>query len=92
MATENFISQEELDALLKGVHGIDDDEYEPLAKRHERIAHTEELTLRDYFAGLAMQSMLINDSTKRYKYPEQNTIPKYAYEIADAMLEARNKK
>lgn len=45
------------------------------------------LTLRDYFAGLAMQgalaSPLFNTSNK--------TAAKLAYEMADAMLEERSK-
>jgi hypothetical protein len=44
------------------------------------------MTLRDYFAGLAMQGMITrtNQSTKE-------EISEYAYEVADAMLEERSK-
>ena len=45
------------------------------------------MTLRDYFAAKAMQSFLGGDYDL---YPQEAT--QKAYEIADAMLEARQKK
>lgn len=50
--------------------------YNPLAK---------DTTLRDHYAGLAMQGIL-RDPTSKWE-----EIPHYAYELADAMLKARNK-
>lgn len=43
------------------------------------------MTLRDYFAAKAMQGELSKDGG----YETPSKIAKYAYEIADAMLEAR---
>ncbi|UIW10368.1 hypothetical protein [Flyfo siphovirus Tbat2_3] len=40
------------------------------------------MTLRDYFAAKAMQAMI-------EAHESVGVIPRYAYEIADAMLEAR---
>ena len=45
-----------------------------------------DMTLRDHFAGLAMQSLLADPAVLLEDFPE--TI-KTAYEIADEMLEAR---
>ena len=42
------------------------------------------MTLRDYFAAKAMQGMM-TDVT----YPRGDAIAMWAYEVADAMLEAR---
>ena len=44
------------------------------------------MTLRDYFAAKAMQGMLADPST-----PEIMDIAGAAYEVADAMLKAREK-
>jgi hypothetical protein len=54
------------------------------------------MTLRDYFAAKAMQSW-ITVTVQRYVHkgelqidmPSQNSIAKEAYEMADAMLKAR---
>jgi hypothetical protein len=46
------------------------------------------MTLRDYFAAKAMQSMLALPDNKRV--PDEN-ISQWAYETADAMLKERNK-
>lgn len=43
-----------------------------------------DMTLRDHFAGLAMQALIDNDGLF-------SEIPTQAYEIADAMLKERNK-
>jgi hypothetical protein len=44
----------------------------------------EKITLRDYFAAQAMQGMVVD-----VEEPKCNYIAKIAYEMADAMLEAR---
>lgn len=49
-------------------------------------------TLRDHFAGLAMQAMINNPNIKR---PDENksdfiTFSKRAYQYADAMIEFRS--
>jgi hypothetical protein len=44
------------------------------------------MTLRDYFASKAMQGMMVD-----VHIPDCNYIAKTAYEMADAMLEARQK-
>ena len=47
------------------------------------------MTLRDYFAAKAMQSFMTVWMTQA-KYPETDLeVAKYAYAMADAMLEAR---
>ena len=46
--------------------------------------YSDGMTLRDYFAAKAMQGMLADPST-----PEIMDIAGAAYEVADAMLEAR---
>ena len=43
-----------------------------------------EMTLRDHFAGLAMQGMIAEKM-------DSDEMAETAYEIADAMLEARQK-
>lgn len=51
----------------------------------------EGMTLRDHFAGLAMQAMITKgmESTFYRNEPGVPVISKFAYEYADAMLEAR---
>jgi len=44
-----------------------------------------DMTLRDHYAGLAMQGKIANGSTSA------ELISEIAYEIADAMLKAREK-
>ena len=44
-----------------------------------------EMTLRDHFAGIAMQAMMADKSIDLEEMVET------AYEVADAMIEARNK-
>jgi hypothetical protein len=44
------------------------------------------MTLRDYFAAKSMQGMLSENSGIRYSTDE---LVKFAYEVADAMMEAR---
>ena len=48
-----------------------------------------DLTVRDHYAGLAMQGIV---SHKRAQGAQWHEIPKYAYELADAMLAAREGK
>jgi hypothetical protein len=48
--------------------------------------HVTGMTLRDYFAAKAMQGMLSENSGIRYPTDE---LVKFAYEVADAMMEAR---
>jgi len=44
------------------------------------------MTLRDYFAGRAMQGMLSENSGIRYPTDE---LVDFAYKVADAMMKAR---
>ncbi len=46
------------------------------------------MTMRDYFAAKAMQTLLLDDS---YDFSDRNLIARKAYAFADAMLEARGK-
>ncbi len=43
------------------------------------------MTLRDYFAAKAMQAMIPN----AYVHDNKKTIAEFAYEMADAMMNAR---
>ena len=49
------------------------------------------MTLRDYFAGQALVGMLQNYTTQKFGVGEQ-TCARGAYEFADAMLAARERK
>lgn len=49
------------------------------------------MTLRDYFAGQALAGMLINYTTQKFGVGEE-TCAKGAYQFADAMLAARERK
>ena len=50
------------------------------------------ITLRDYFAAMAMQGQLAGDpGWDLYKEDHVAIMAKTAYRMADAMLEARNK-
>jgi len=46
-----------------------------------------ELTLRDYFAGLALQGRLANPT--QYQVSNEHIFARDAYAIADAMMKAR---
>jgi hypothetical protein len=48
--------------------------------------HMQGMTLRDYFAAKAMQALI---NPKGQDFDRIDEVPKYAYQIADAMLEAR---
>jgi hypothetical protein len=52
---------------------------------HDEVIHTGGMDLRDYFAAMAMQAYLTGDYDL---YPHK--IPQKAYEMADAMMKARN--
>jgi hypothetical protein len=52
---------------------------------------SEGMTLRDYFAAKALAGMLINYTTQKFGVGEQ-TCAKGAYQFADAMLAARERK
>lgn len=47
------------------------------------------MTLRDYFAGLAMQGFVANKDRPYMYHPDDDA--EYAYQIADAMLKERAK-
>lgn len=49
--------------------------------------YARDMTMRDYFAGLAMQALLRDDDVIEI----WRGIPADAYEMADAMLKGRNK-
>jgi len=48
-----------------------------------------DMTMRQWYAGLAMQGLLTHENCQGATWDE---IPKYAYEMADAMLKARDAK
>ena len=50
------------------------------------IVENQGMELRDWFAGLAMQSMLSENSGVRYTTDE---LVYFSYEVADAMMKAR---
>ena len=47
------------------------------------------MTLRDYFAAKALQGFLHCSATKGIYTPPDNELAKVAYDLADAMLKAR---
>jgi hypothetical protein len=51
--------------------------------------YSEGMTLRDYFAGKAMQGLLLDDNGD---FSDRNWLAEKAYEFADAMLKAREAK
>jgi hypothetical protein len=52
------------------------------------LSEPEEISLRDHFAGLAMQGFLTADEDHLI---DENDIAEWAYDQADAMLRERNK-
>lgn len=59
----------------------------PLIENEEELR---ERDLRDWFAGLAMQSFI---GDKRIEFPlDEDLVSMRAYEVADAMLEARGER
>jgi hypothetical protein len=100
---EPFLSQDEIDGLLKltgtlDLTNVEDDMEETeldmlrrhLAEEHNEACNnlllTNEITLRDWFAGMAMVSF-INDP--RYTTCSEQEVATAAYKQADAMMEAR---
>ena len=55
-------------------------------RRNQVIIYEEGMTLRDYFAAKAMQSLLISGPELTYKETAER-----AYIMADAMIEERDK-
>jgi len=53
--------------------------------------HLESLTLRDHFAGLAMQGLLSYAATSGKYAPPDDELAREAYKMADAMLKERAK-
>ncbi len=49
------------------------------------------MTLRDYFAAKAMQGILVNTERNEFSFGKVDEIASKAYELADAMLRAREK-
>lgn len=47
------------------------------------------MTLRDYFASKAMQGILVNTERNHFSFGKVDEIASKAYELADAMLKAR---
>ena len=52
--------------------------------------HAVSMTLPDYFAAKAMQGFLSISAHKGIYAPPDNELASAAYDLADAMLEARN--
>lgn len=52
------------------------------------------MTLRDYFAGQALPGILSSSNSQLFRKVEipPHEMAEYAYEIADAMLAARNER
>ena len=58
----------------------------------EVVENFQGMTLRDYFAGKAMQGMIsANGDSNGYLEYEEETVAANAYKLADAMLKARSK-
>jgi len=53
---------------------------------------SEGMELRDYFAAVALQGTLSNPYIADNSPMDRNQISTYAYELADAMLKAREQK
>jgi hypothetical protein len=51
--------------------------------------HTRGMALRDYFAAKAMEGFIHYAATNRIYTPPDNELAKMAYDLADAMLRAR---
>ena len=49
------------------------------------------MTLRDYFAGQALQGILMNYTTEKYGF-SPGSVARHAYEFADAMLVQQTRK
>jgi len=53
--------------------------------------HLESLTLRDHFAGLAMQGLLSYAATSGKYAPPDDELAREAYKMAEAMIKERAK-
>lgn len=49
------------------------------------------MSLRDYFAAKAMQGILVNTERNEFSFGKVDEIASKSYELADAMLRAREK-
>jgi hypothetical protein len=52
--------------------------------------HLSGMTLRDYFAAKAMQGFIAYATAKGIYVPPDNELANASYQLADAMLKARN--
>lgn len=57
---------------------------------HNPETHPSGMTLRDYFAGIALQGMLSSDSSIDRTKIKKDVWARVAYAFADAMLKARS--
>ena len=53
--------------------------------------YAKDMTMRDHFAGLAMQGFLSYAATSGKYAPPDDELAREAYKMADAMLKERNK-
>ena len=51
-----------------------------------------DMTMRDHYAGIAVQSYIAYATVKSSFTPSNNELARLAYELADAMLAAREAK
>lgn len=49
------------------------------------------MTLRDYFAGLAMQGLCVNVGRNGFRNADPHNLTEQSYKLADAMLKERAK-
>ncbi|EMH4533018.1 TPA: hypothetical protein RG728_003867 [Morganella morganii subsp. morganii] len=56
-----------------------------------RVEMASDATIRDYFAAKAMQGILVNTERNEFSFGKVDEIASKAYELADAMLRAREK-
>jgi len=61
--------------------------------RQTDLGHTPGMELRDWFAGMALNGMLAQFMSEPHVEADLNvrSYARFAYEYADAMMEARNK-
>lgn len=64
--------------------------YEAVEKSAEIEIKKKEIELRDWFAGMALQGLLAQE-TEDWNYTEIYKLTLRAYEISDAMLKEREK-
>lgn len=56
------------------------------------LSYTEGMTLRDYFAAKALQGFIAYATAKGIYVPPDDELANASYQLADAMLQAREKK